>query len=675
MKAYFILFLSLICITSVTAQESDIELSASIETLSQKANNTNGTERLVWLDSLSKLTKFKKEFKYDSILQVTITHAIKIDSLNIAAYHTSDRINYHNNWLGKPEIGLEIFKQFQANYKDKISSERAATLYIDGGDSYDFSGEKGKAIKNYDSAIAKAELIKDNRLKAIAMTYKGYVFSDLGEFAQASINYQEAARVFITLKDTTRIIGLKNSLSVLYSQNAFYDEAASERAEGMVMAEQAKRYDQLVSFYFNAATDLKKQNRRTAQIDNLKNGYETARKSERIQVYEPIFLSGLAVAYAQLDSLERANEYLSRLKRISPEYITGQNEKNYIQALKNIAFAKGDYPTALRHGKQHLDLERKNKSFEEIQDAEEFLARVYEKLGAPGKAYEYYKRYAVLRDSVSSIQKVKALTYYQTLYETEKRDARIAEQKQDIILLDAKNELQRQWILFGGLGLLSIFGLIILARSRKNERTRRERQEVFTQGLITAQEEERIRVARELHDGVGQKLMLLTRRTKENGDALMESLASSTLDELRDVSRGLHPSILERLGFTKAVETLINEVDGNTAIFFTNEIDNIDDQLTPQAALHLYRIIQEVLNNMVKHSDAQSASIRIEKTPQEIHATIRDNGKGFIVDDERLYTASLGMKTLQERARILKSKIKIDSKPQGGTAISLIIPV
>ncbi|RMB58052.1 sensor histidine kinase [Dokdonia sinensis] len=665
----------MLCITSLIAQESGNKRIILIESLGQKANSTTGSERLVWLDSLSNVTKFKKEFNYDSILQVTIAHAIKIDSIDIAAYHTSDRINYHNNWLNKPEIGLAIFEKFHETYKYRISPERAATLFIDGGDSYDFSGQKEEAIKKYDSAIAKASLVKNERLKAIAMTYKGYVLSDLGFFAEASINYQEAAKVFKVLKDTTRIIGLKNSLSILYSQNNFFEEAAGERAEGMALADKAGRYDQLVSFYFNAATDLKKQGKHADQIESLKKGYETSIRTERIQIYEPIFLSGLAVAYAQIDSLKTAKNYLSKLENTSPDYTTGQNEKNYKQALKNIAYAEEDYTNALRFGIQHLELEKEGQSYEEIQDAEEFMATVYESMGAPEKAYGHYKRYATLRDSVSSIQKVKALTYYQTLYETEKRDARIAEQQKDIALLDAKNELQKQWILFGGLGLLSIFGLVILARSRNNARRRSQRQEKFTQELITAQEEERIRVARELHDGVGQKLMLLTRRTKETGDTSMEDLASSTLNELRDVSRGLHPAVLERLGFTKAVEKLINEVDASTTIFFTNEIDNIDDQITSQAALHLYRIVQEVLNNMVKHSEAKAASIQIEKATKEIHAKMSDNGKGFTLDFKKDYGGSLGMKTLQERAKILKSRIEIESKPQGGTSISLIIPI
>ncbi|WGF93277.1 sensor histidine kinase [Aequorivita marisscotiae] len=203
----------------------------------------------------------------------------------------------------------------------------------------------------------------------------------------------------------------------------------------------------------------------------------------------------------------------------------------------------------------------------------------------------------------------------------------------------------------------------------------RKRNEAYTHNLIKAQEEERTRVARELHDSVGQKLMLLTKKTKNIKNQDMETLASSTLDELRSISRGLHPANLERLGPTAAIKNMINEVDANTNIFFTHQIDDIDNLITKEASLHLYRIIQEVLNNMVKHAEAKAGSVSIKKRNNTIQATIADNGKGFEVSEMIKTSASLGMKTLRERAKILNSKIDIKSQLKKGTKITLTIPI
>ena len=228
---------------------------------------------------------------------------------------------------------------------------------------------------------------------------------------------------------------------------------------------------------------------------------------------------------------------------------------------------------------------------------------------------------------------------------------------------------------FFWVSLLSIASVSIFIFYYYKTKAEKKRNEAYTHNLIKAQEAERTRVARELHDSVGQKLMLLTKKTKTNGNLEMESLANNTLQELRAISRGLHPAILERLGPTAAIRNMVDEVDSNTDIFFTHEIDDIDALLSREASLHLYRIIQEVLNNMVKHADAKAASVIIEKKESTIETTIADNGKGFEMSEKIKSSTSLGMKTLLERAKILHSKIDIKSQPNKGTTITLTIPI
>lgn len=649
------------------------DTSAAIQALKNKIHTTENGEKLKWMDSLAYTVLFKAELGFDSIVNQTIAYAIELDSLNLAAEHVTNYINYKNNFLGKSSEGEALFKKYYPLFKGKIKGKHEANLFIDGGDSQDFSGNKDKAIEFYDKAIAIGEENNLERTVAIATFYKGYVLSDTGDFAAASENFQKASKIFTKLKDTMRMVGIKNSLSILYSQNAFYEEAKKERDEGIALAKLTNKNNILVSFYYNAATDAKKQGNLEDLIKYLHVGYETSMKSDRIPFYEPIFFSGLANAYIKTDSLEKANYYLNELEK-REDYISGSNEENYIEVQKNMAFAKKEYSEAIRLGLQHLTLEEESHSWEDIKNAEAFLAKTYETTGNTNEAYAHYKIASRITDSINGIRNVKALTYYQTLYETEKRDARIQSQQSSITLLNAKNRLKNQWLIFGGLGLLAVFGVVLLFRSRNNAKEREKRQEHFSQELIKTQEEERTRVARELHDSVGQKLMLLTKKTKTFGDDTMGLLADDTLEELRSISRGLYPANLEQLGVTKAIESMINEVDANTNIFFTNEIDNIDNILSKEASLHLYRIIQEAINNMVKHASAKAASVTIERKDARIEALITDNGKGFQFSEKIKTTNSLGMKTLLERAKILHSKLDIISEPNKGTKISLSIP-
>ena len=672
MKQAVFLFTLLIC-TSIFAQDNSVE--KIFEEIRVKVNQSEKTEKLVWLDSLANYAYFEVGLKDDLVLKETIAYAMSLDSINIATWHTVNLINYYNNTKGDPEEGSRIFLDFLETSKDATDYRTLAKFYIEGGDSFYF-------LKDHQSAIKYLELSEENALRAnnkkflgLAKLYKGGSQSFLGNFSAASQTLQEASRIFQETKDTFHIIGARNSLSILYSQNAFFDEAMLERNEAILLAKKIESNDHLTSFYFNAATDAGKQGNNELRIENLELALEANEKSKNSNFYLGHLLSSAIITYAQTDNIAKAEAYLVELEKNPEQNTQGRNREHYLDALKQLAFAKKDYGKALSLGKEHYNLGKDSDHYEDLQGNEEFLAKAYNALGNYQLALIHQKNYTRIKDSISSIQKIKVLSYYQTLYETEKRDLRIKAQESDIALLDSKNKVKNQWLLFGGLGLLSIFAVVFLARARNGARRRQKLNEKFSRDLINAQEEERTRVARELHDSVGQKLMLLTKQTKSIGNEKMESLAGDTLEELRSISRGLHPATLERLGVTAAIKSMINEVDSSTPIFFTNEIDNIDDLLSKDASLHLYRIFQEVLNNMVKHADAKSASITVERKGDSIEAIITDNGKGFEFSEKLNQSNSLGMKTLLERAKIIKSTLEIKSKYNHGTTVQILIPV
>jgi signal transduction histidine kinase len=442
-----------------------------------------------------------------------------------------------------------------------------------------------------------------------------------------------------------------------------------------LLAEEIESFGHLTSFYYNAATDAGKQGFGEEQIIQYKAAIDANSKTRNPELYEATLLAGLVIAYSKLEKVSEAEYYFQKIELSNKQSGFERNKEPYLDAAKNIALAKKQYDLALEFGLEHLTLKLEGTQYEEIQAAEKFMASAYDAAGNKETAYEHFKKYTRINDSITNVKKIKALSYYQTLYETEKRDLKIKAQQSDIALLDSRNRQKNQLLLFGSLGLFLIFGLIVMARSIKEAKHRQRMNREFSQNLINAQEEERTRVARELHDSVGQKLMLLTKQTKMIGNPEMEMLAGSTLDELRSISKGLHPAALDKLGITAAIVSMINEVDANTNIFFTNEIENIDNLLSKEDSLHFFRILQEILTNMVKHAEAKVASVTIEKKNKTIQAILKDNGRGFEVSKKRELDSGLGMKTLKERANILKSKLEIRSKIDHGTTIELIIPI
>ncbi|MFT3744652.1 MAG: two-component regulator propeller domain-containing protein [Pyrinomonadaceae bacterium] len=210
-------------------------------------------------------------------------------------------------------------------------------------------------------------------------------------------------------------------------------------------------------------------------------------------------------------------------------------------------------------------------------------------------------------------------------------------------------------------------------------------QEAFSRQLIESQEAERKRIAQEIHDGLGQSLLVIKNRAAlglaaaekmkadEQFDEIRESVTDA-LSEVRAISQNLRPLHLERLGLTSTLEEMIEQLDAASAIEINYDIEQIDGKLTPENEINLYRIVQESLNNVIKHSDATKASVSVFIESERLVLTIRDNGKGF--DRDRVAGRSgLGLNGIAERARILGGTLSIESEPGKGTTVLVNLSV
>jgi signal transduction histidine kinase len=228
----------------------------------------------------------------------------------------------------------------------------------------------------------------------------------------------------------------------------------------------------------------------------------------------------------------------------------------------------------------------------------------------------------------------------------------------------------------------------LLYRRRVGQLKRaRAAQEAFSKQLIESQENERKRIAAELHDSLGQDLLIIKNsaalglkllgedtRTKEQIERI-SGTASQAIAEVRQIAYNLRPYHLDEIGLTQSLEELVERVASACPIKFTSAIDSIDDLCPKDAAINLYRIVQESLNNIVKHSEASEAKLLVRRNPREIEVVIEDNGKGFSPVSETARRPGFGMTGLAERARILGGTLSIHSLPDIGTTVKLILPL
>lgn len=207
----------------------------------------------------------------------------------------------------------------------------------------------------------------------------------------------------------------------------------------------------------------------------------------------------------------------------------------------------------------------------------------------------------------------------------------------------------------------------------------------YTLQLIAAQEAERKRIAAELHDSIGQNLLLVknlaqmalqaqTPAQVYEHVATINHLAARCIAETRQISRDLHPYQLDHLGLKRALEAMLENTAQASAIHFTAKFEPVDELFSADGAMNLYRIVQESVNNILKHSQASRADIRLERDIHEVQLRIEDDGDGFPANQLADNKKGMGLKNITERVRMLGGKLNVDSSPGHGTRIEVAIP-
>ncbi|PWU08286.1 MAG: hypothetical protein C5B50_29850 [Verrucomicrobia bacterium] len=215
----------------------------------------------------------------------------------------------------------------------------------------------------------------------------------------------------------------------------------------------------------------------------------------------------------------------------------------------------------------------------------------------------------------------------------------------------------------------------------------RTAQQNFSRRLIESQELERKRIAAELHDSLGQNLLVIKNRAdiahKARASGAREEfgeisrVAGQALDEVREISQNLRPYQLDRLGLTRAVAGLVKKVGASSAVKCVADIAPLDKVFPPEAEINVYRIVQEGLNNILKHSGATEARVTLAHEPARVRLLIEDNGRGFDLPaatqrPER--AGGMGLDGIAERVRILGGRLQIQSTPGGGTRLKIDLP-
>jgi signal transduction histidine kinase len=222
------------------------------------------------------------------------------------------------------------------------------------------------------------------------------------------------------------------------------------------------------------------------------------------------------------------------------------------------------------------------------------------------------------------------------------------------------------FIVVAALGALSM----VAADSRRALAERTQQLEELTRLVLHAQEEERRRLARELHDEAGQALTVVKIELDLAGRTETSALVGRVLDQIRNVSKMLRPSVLDDLGLEPALVALTQEFERRTGIHIDCELDLSGASVPEVVQVAIYRMVQEALTNVARHSGARRALVKATRGPGGVEIVIEDNGKGAVASP----TPHMGLLGMRERVTELGGSFRVVTHPQEGFRIEASLP-
>ncbi|MEY2917276.1 MAG: hypothetical protein RIS73_990, partial [Bacteroidota bacterium] len=302
------------------------------------------------------------------------------------------------------------------------------------------------------------------------------------------------------------------------------------------------------------------------------------------------------------------------------------------------------------------------------------------------KAEEVGISLTAIKDSLQNLDVQKNISALSAKYETAKKDQQLQQQQ-------FENIKKQYWII----GLLCLLGLGVLlafsyykryklANEKRLQSAIIQQQDISTKAIIEAEENERKRIAGDLHDGIGQtmsaaKMNLSSIESrlefKNNDDKIafekIVNLVDESCKEVRSVSHNMMPNALLKSGLSSAVKEFIDKIDSRV-LKVNLYSEGLNERLDSNIETVLYRVIQECVNNVIKHSGANELDISLIKDTDGIAATIEDNGKGFSIT-EKGKTEGIGLKNISTRIQYLKGTVDFDSSPGKGTLVAIHVPL
>jgi signal transduction histidine kinase len=547
-----------------------------------------------------------------------------------------------------------------------------------------------EAIEFYKQGLAIVERLKDS-------TEMGKAYGNIATSASAKHDYvtsiaygTKALRLFEETKNEIGRGRILNLLGIVSSVQKDYKTALNYFLEYNRLAVKANDTVEMASSYNNIGSTYNELKNPRFAIQYYQKAIPLHEKKGNI--------NGLGKTYENVGTLfyER-KDYKNALinhQKSKAAYEQVGDRKFLSHSLYHIGIVyknTGDTTKALDWLNRARSLASEVQEQEIVQQANASIADLEARTDHYKSAYETLKLSVSAKDSMMTSDKVKIIEDLKTKYETEKKEQQIKNLSQQSLIQKLQIK-QRNTYLAVAIALLilaGILGYLIYNRRKLAEQARlqseiNKQQEIAARAVLTAEERERRRIATDLHDGVGQLLSaalmnlngLFKKLTFDGTESQLAdrslALVTESYDEMRSISHQMMPNALLKAGLASAVKEFLDKID-SSQLRINLETGGLNDRLDEQTETVLYRVIQETVNNVIKHAKATKLDIQLVKDEDGISATIEDNGRGF--DSSKIKgKEGIGLKNILSRVEFLKGTVDFDSSPGKGTLVAIHIP-
>lgn len=563
------------------------------------------------------------------------------------------------------ESTLKKVKNFRNYFESKLPWDQ--TLFVESYiGNYNLNQNEYRKAIPYFRGLVKNKPFDHNTCVEIAHGYGDIAFSyfAMGQHEKAMQNDLKALQLFEKAGDVTGMGGIYDNLALvsLYTRN--YKDADAYFNKAMKSFKQVNDTVNMFTSLYNKII-LYQEMRHPKEHELISSTYHSFIKSKLVDESLELSLSSFYIQILLHEGrLKEARELLDRMKFLDSQLNSSTSNIEYLISLAEYEIESGEgikdiflIERALKAVEEQEDYQNQA-AFAEVLKSNAVLKKNYK------RAYFYSEKLKRAENKISDHTIIAKTMELDKLYETQRKEEQIAFQKETIY--NGKTAIA---LLFSLVMLLILVMFIVFSRQKQKKiKQENKRAKLYTKRLLDKTEEERRRIASDLHDSVSHELLNLKHsigvNTIQSGDKI-----DSIIKDIRSISRNLHPVMFEKVGLSASINQMLDRAQSVNQLMVTSDIVYCGS-LSVSDELQVYRIIQEALSNIIKYAEAVAAKIIIRESTEDLMIQIKDNGKGFNVSETLSKKDAFGLHNIIERSKAIGGHAKIHSD-KSGTIITI----